>query len=204
VTTDATTLRYAAFPRAGVLTDVLLVVLGAGLIAAAAQVSIPLGFTPVPVTGQTFAVLLVGSALGTARGGASGSLYLLVGLLGAPIYADGQGGWDVVAGASGGYLIAFPLAAALSGWLAERRWDRRFNSAVSAMLTGNVLIYAIGLPWLALELNTGLERTLELGFYPFVIGDVIKLYLAAALLPTAWSLIGDRRGSSEPRDSSER
>ena len=196
-TTHATTLRYAAFPRSGLLTDVALVVLGAGLIAAAAQVAIPLGFTPVPVTGQTFAVLLVGSALGTVRGGAAGSLYVLVGLLGVPVYADGQGGWDVVAGASGGYLIAFPLAAALTGWLAERRWDRRFNSAISAMLTGNVLIYAIGLPWLALELNTGLERTLELGFYPFVIGDVIKLYLAAALLPTAWRLLGGRRDSSE-------
>jgi biotin transport system substrate-specific component len=197
VTTDATTLRYAAFPRAGLLTDVGLVVLGAALIAAAAQVSIPLGFTPVPVTGQTFAVLLVGSALGTVRGGASASLYLLVGLLGVPIYADGQGGWDIVAGASGGYLIAFPLAAALTGWLAERGWDRRFSSSIGAMLTGNVLIYAIGLPWLALELNTGLERTLELGFYPFVIGDTIKLYLAAALLPTAWRFLGGRRGSAE-------
>lgn len=196
MTGDATTLRYAAVPRTGLLADAALVVLGAGLIAAAAQVSIPLGFTPVPVTGQTFAVLLVGSSLGTVRGGASGSLYLLVGLLGVPVYADGQGGWDVVAGASGGYLVAFPLAAALSGWLAERRWDRQFRSAVSAMLTGNVLIYAIGLPWLALELNTGLERTLELGFYPFVIGDVIKLYLAAALLPTAWRLVGGRRGSA--------
>jgi biotin transport system substrate-specific component len=195
---EATTLRYAAFPRSGLLTDAVLVVAGAGLIAAAAQVSIPLGFTPVPVTGQTFAVLLVGSALGTLRGGASASLYLAVGLLGAPIYADGDGGWDVVAGASGGYLVAFPLAAALSGWLAERRWDRRFNSSIGAMLTGNVLIYAIGLPWLALELNTGLERTLELGFYPFVIGDTIKLYLAAALLPAAWRLVGRRRDSSQP------
>jgi biotin transport system substrate-specific component len=197
VTTNATTLRYAAFPRSSLLTDVVLVVAGAGLIAAAAQVSIPLGFTPVPITGQTFAVLLVGSSLGLVRGGAAGFLYVLVGMLGAPVYSDGDGGWDVVVGASGGYIVAFPLAAALTGWLAERRWDRQFRSAVSAMLTGNVLIYAIGLPWLALELNTGLERTLELGFYPFVIGDVIKLYLAAALLPTAWRLIGRRDSSRE-------
>lgn len=167
--------------------------LGAGLIAAAAQVSIPLPFTPVPITGQTFAVLLVGSSLGTVRGGASGSLYLLVGLLGVPVYADGTGGWDVVSGASGGYLIAFPIAAALAGRLAERRWDRRFSSAVGAMLTGNVVIYLIGLPWLAVVLDTGLERTLELGFYPFVVGDMLKVYLAAALLPTAWRLLGERR-----------
>ena len=193
MTSAATTLRCAAIPRTGLLTDAALVTLGAGLIAAAAQVSIALPFTPVPITGQTFAVLLVGSSLGTVRGGASGSLYLLVGLAGVPVYADGTGGWDVVSGASGGYLIAFPIAAALSGWLAEHRWDRRFSSAVGAMLTGNVVIYLIGLPWLAIVLDTGLERTLELGFYPFVVGDMIKLYLAAALLPTAWRLLGERR-----------
>lgn len=195
MTAAAATLRQAAVPRTGLLTDALLVTLGAGLIAAAAQVSIALPFTPVPITGQTFAVLLVGSSLGMVRGGASGSLYLLVGLLGVPVYADGTGGWDIVSGATGGYLIAFPIAAALAGWLAEQRWDRRFSSAVGAMLTGNVLIYAIGLPWLAIELDTGLERTLELGFYPFVVGDMVKLYLAAALLPTAWRLLGKRRDS---------
>lgn len=195
MTSAATTLRYAAIPRTGLLTDAVLVAIGAGLISVAAQVSISLPFTPVPITGQTFAVLLVGSSLGTVRGGASGSLYLLVGLAGVPVYADGTGGWDIVSGASGGYLIAFPIAAALSGWLAEQRWDRRFSSAVGAMLTGNVLIYVIGLPWLAIELDTGLERTLELGFYPFVVGDMLKLYLAAALLPTAWRLLGERRYS---------
>ncbi|MBA2461183.1 MAG: biotin transporter BioY [Actinobacteria bacterium] len=195
MTGDATTLRYAAFPRAGLLTDIVLVALGAGLIAAAAQVSVPLPFTPVPVTGQTFAVLLVGSALGTVRGGSAGSLYLLVGLAGVPVYADGTSGWAIVSGATGGYLIAFPLAAALAGWLAEHRWDRRFSSAVGAMLTGNVLIYLLGLPWLAVVLDTGLEKTLELGFYPFVVGDMVKLYLAAALLPSAWRLIGGRRDS---------
>jgi len=195
MTGHATTLRYAAFPRAGVRADVVLVALGAGLIAAAAQVSVPLPFTPGPGTGQTFAVLLVGSALGTVRGGSAGSLYLLVGLAGVPVYADGASGWAVVSGATGGYLIAFPLAAALAGWLAEHRWDRRFSSAVAAMLTGNVLIYLIGLPWLAIVLDTGLEKTLELGFYPFVVGDMVKLYLAAALLPSAWRLIGERRDS---------
>lgn len=195
MTGHATTLRYAAFPRAGLATDVVLVALGAGLIAAAAQVSLPLPFTPVPVTGQTFAVLLVGSALGTVRGGSAGSLYLLVGLAGVPVYADGSSGWAVVSGATGGYLIAFPLAAALAGWLAEHRWDRRFSSAVGAMLTGNVLIYLLGLPWLAVVLDTGLEKTLALGFYPFVVGDMVKLYLAAALLPSAWRLVGERRDS---------
>jgi biotin transport system substrate-specific component len=96
----------------------------------------------------------------------------------------------VITGASGGYLISYPFAAALTGWLAEHRWDRRFSSAVGAMLTGNVLIYLFGLPWLAIVLGTSLEKTLELGLYPFVPGDTFKLYLAAALLPAAWRYAG--------------
>lgn len=195
MSTDAATLRAAALPRSGFAADVALVCAGAALIAGAAQVSIPLPFTPVPVTGQTFAVLLVGAGLGTLRGGASALLYVLAGLVGAPVYASGAHGLAVVTGATGGYLISFPLAAALSGRLAERRWDRRFSSAVGAMLTGNVLVYLVGLPWLSVSLGTGLERTLELGLYPFVPGDLLKLYLAAALLPSAWRLVGRRGGA---------
>jgi biotin transport system substrate-specific component len=189
VRADAATLRLAVFPRSGLLTDALLVVAGAGLVALAAQVSIPLPFTPVPITGQTFAVVLVGASLGALRGTASLSLYLAVGLLGAPIYADGKHGWDVVSGATGGYLVGFVLAAWLTGFLAERRWDRSFSSAISAMLSGNVVIYLVGLPWLAAVLNTNLEKTLELGLYPFVPGDVLKLYIAGALLPVTWRAV---------------
>ncbi len=190
---DAATLRLAAFPSARRLTDAVLVALGTALIAGAAQVSISLPFTPVPITGQTFAVLLVGASLGTVRGGASSLLYVLLGIAGAPVYAHGASGWAIVAGASGGYLVSFPLAAALTGRLAERRWDRRFSSAVGAMLTGNVVIYLVGLPWLAVVLGTGLEKTLEYGLYPFVPGDTFKLYLAAAVLPAAWRLVGALR-----------
>lgn len=194
MSTNAATLRLAAFPRAGLLTDALLVAGGAGLVAAAAQVEIPLGFTPVPITGQTFAVLLVGASLGSVRGFLSLALYLAVGLLGAPVYTEGNGGWEYFAGATGGYLIGFLIAATVAGLLAERRWDRKLSSAIAAMLTGNVIIYAVGLPWLANELGTGLDRTLELGLYPFVIGDVLKLYLAAALLPLAWRLVDGATG----------
>jgi biotin transport system substrate-specific component len=185
---DAATLRFALLPWTGLLADAVLVTAGAGMVAVAAQVSIPLPFTPVPITGQTFAVVLAGASLGAVRGTASLSLYLAVGLLGAPVYADGRHGWDVVSGATGGYLIGFIVAAGLTGWLAERRWDRRFSSALAAMLTGNVVIYLVGLPWLAVVLDTGLEKTLELGLYPFVPGDMLKLYLAGALLPVAWYL----------------
>jgi biotin transport system substrate-specific component len=99
----------------------------------------------------------------------------------------------VITGASGGYLLSYPLVSALTGWLAERRWDRRFSSAVGAMLTGNTLIYLCGLPWLAVVLHTNLEKTLEYGLYPFVPGDLFKLYLAAAALPAAWRFAGRLR-----------
>jgi len=186
---DAATLRLAVFPRPRALTDVLLVLGGAGFVALAAQVSFELPFTPVPITGQTFAVLLVGASLGALLALASLGLYLFVGALGAPIYAEGNGGWETLTGPTGGYIVGFALAAFLIGALAQRRWDRRFSSAVAAMLTGNVLIYLVGLPWLAEKIDAGFETTLEQGLYPFVVGDLLKLYLAGALLPSVWRLV---------------
>lgn len=191
---DAATLRLAVFPRSGLLTDVLLVLAGAGFVALAAQVSFELPFTPVPITGQTFAVLLVGASLGALLGLASLGLYLFVGALGAPVYAEGSHGWEVLTGPTGGYIVGFVLAAALIGALAQQRWDRRFSSAVAAMLSGNVLVYAVGLPWLAVDQGLGFEDTLEAGLYPFVVGDLLKLYLAGALLPGAWRLVERLRG----------
>jgi biotin transport system substrate-specific component len=176
-------------PRQGLLADSALVLGGTGLVAAAAQISVSLPFTPVPITGQTFAVVLVGAALGTVRGFASLFLYLWLGVAGAPIYAHHDHGWSVVTSASGGYLVGFVLAAAFTGFMAERRADRRLSSSISSMLTANVLIYLVGLPWLAIVLDTNLEKTLEYGLYPFVPGDIFKLYLAGALLPGAWRIV---------------
>lgn len=186
---DALTLRLAVLPRAGLAADAALVVAGATLVALAAQLVVPLPFTPVPITGQTFAVLLVGASLGSVRGSSSLLLYLLAGIAGAPAYHNQGSGFEHLAGPTGGYLVGFVVAAWLTGFLAERHWDRRFASAVAAMLSGNVVIYLIGLPWLAVALSTGLERTLELGLYPFVVGDLLKLYLAGALVPGAWRLV---------------
>ena len=169
---------------------------GTGLVAAAAQLSVNLPFTPVPITGQTFAVVLVGASLGAVRGAASLLLYLGLGVAGAPIYAHHASGWSVITGATGGYIVGFVVAATLTGLLAERRWDRRFSSAVGAMLTGNVLIYLVGLPWLAVVLHTNLEKTLQYGLYPFVPGDVFKLYLAGAALPSAWRVVEHAGGRS--------
>ncbi len=184
---DAATLRLAVLPRAGFLADVLLVVSGAALVALAAQVRIPLD--PVPITGQTFAVLLVGASLGAVRGFSSLLLYSLAGITGAPVFQEQSHGWEYFTGATGGYLVGFVVAAAVTGWLAERRWDRRFASAVAAMLTGNVIVYLLGLPWLAHIANLDVLATLQKGLAPFLPGDLVKLYLAAALLPGAWRLV---------------
>ena len=186
---DAATLRGAVFPRSNALADVGLVAAGAALVALAAQVRFNLPWTPIPVTGQTFAVLLVGASLGAVRGLASLGLYLAAGLIGAPVFTGGGAGWETVSGATGGYLVGFLVAAALTGWLAERQWDRRFSSAIAALLTGNVVIFAFGLPWLAYVAGSGFQETLVDGLYPFVVGDLLKLYLAAALLPAAWRLV---------------
>jgi biotin transport system substrate-specific component len=190
---EAATLRWAFFPGTGLVTDVLLVLGGGGFVALAAQVSFDIPGTPVPITGQTFAVLLVGATLGALLGLASLGLYLFVGALGAPIYAEGNHGWEILSGPTGGYIVGFVLAAGVIGWLAQRRWDRRFSSAVAAMLTGNVIIYLVGLPWLAEDLDIGFTETMEFGLAPFVVGDLLKLYLASALLPGAWRLVENLR-----------
>lgn len=186
---NAATLRLAAFPRTSLISDTLLVLAGTGLVAGAAQISFKLAFTPVPITGQTFAVVLVGASLGAIRGTASLLLYMWVGVAGAPIYAHHSSGWDVITSASGGYIVGFILAAAITGVLAEHGWDKRLSSSIGAMLTGNVIIYLVGLPWLAVALKTNLEKTLEYGLYPFVPGDTFKLYLAAAALPISWKVV---------------
>ena len=194
---NAATLRLAVIPRTDLITNALLVLAGAAFVALAAQFEIKLGFTPVPITGQTFAVLLVGATLGSLLGAASLALYFVVGLLGAPVYSGGDGGWTIVKGATGGYLVGFIVAAFVTGLLAERRWDRKFPSSVTAMLTGSVIIYAFGLPWLAHILHTNAQETLEAGLYPFVIGDLLKLYLAGALLPAAWLAVKRFRGDQD-------
>ena len=194
MTSHSATLRAVAFPRANLITDALLVLAGTGLVAAAAQISVKLPFTPVPITGQTFAVVLVGASLGSLRGTSSLMLYLLLGIAGAPIYAHHDSGWSVITSASGGYIVGFVIAAAVTGFLAEQGWDRRLSSSIGAMLTGNVIIYLVGVPWLAVVLDTNLEKTLEYGLYPFVPGDIFKLYLAAGILPATWRLVERFRG----------
>jgi biotin transport system substrate-specific component len=194
--TQAATLRQAVLPRSSLATDVLLVLAGTAFVSLCAPISIHLGFTPVPITGQTFAVLLVAAAYGTVRGTASLLLYLLIGIAGAPVYAEQGHGWEVFSGATGGYIVGFVVAAALTGYLAERGWDRRFSTSVTVMLTGNVVIYVFGLLWLHHSLGVNWPKALEYGLYPFVPGDIFKLYLAALALPGAWKLVERMKGRS--------
>lgn len=165
-----------------------LVVGGSLLLALSAQISIPLWFTPVPITGQTLGVLLVGAVLGSRRGALAIVLYLIEGGSGLPFFAGGGSGWATFSGTTGGYLIGFVAAAYAVGWLAERGWDRRFWTAAAAMLVGEFFIYLIGVPWLAYFV--GARDALPLGMFPFIPGDIAKLVIAALVLPSTWSLVG--------------
>lgn len=174
-----------------VAADVLLILGGSLFTALMARITIPLPFTPVPITGQTLAVLLTGAALGSRRGALSMAAYVLEGALGLPVFAGGTAGLKRLTGPTGGYLIGFIAAAFVIGWLAERGWDRRPLSTALAMLIGNAVIYLFGLPWLALFLGgfSGPKGALMLGLLPFIPGDLLKLALAAFLLPSAWWLV---------------
>ncbi|GAA3208270.1 biotin transporter BioY [Microbacterium terregens] len=178
-------------------TDATLVLAGTALVAGAAQLTIP--FWPVPLTAQTFAVLVVGTALGPLRGVLSMILYLVLGVIGLPIFSQGTSG-SLFSLTSGGYIVGFIAAAGVVGWLARRAWDRRIVGMFVAFLAGSAVIYAFGLPWLYVSLSnlgpavwqdtmgyqTLIGATLGAGFLPFILGDVVKALFAAALVPLAW------------------
>lgn len=179
------------WPRTGpAVRDVLLVLGGAALTAVAAQLAITLPWSPVPYTFQTFAVLLVGTALGVRRGGAAIALYVLAGAIGLPVYAEGAAGIGQLLGFTGGYLAGFVLAALLVGRLAEMGWDRSVLRAAGLMLAGTLLIYALGVPVLALTTGMDLPTALYRGAGVFLPWDLIKVLVAAGALPLAWRVVG--------------
>ena len=168
------------------------------LTAAGAQISIPLGFTPVPLVMQDMVVLLGGAALGSRLGMAAQVVYLLAGISGLPVFAASpvlpQGPLRLL-GPTGGYLISYPFAAFLTGYLAERGFDRRYSTSVLAMACGLVVIFAFGVTWLAIFARpaaVGFDAALRAGLYPFLLGDVFKIFLGAAVLPGMWALTGRR------------
>lgn len=194
---SSTTLALAASPsaaRSKVAWRLLLAFAGSWLVAGLAQIEIKLPFTPVPITGQTLGVLLVGASLGAGLGGVSMALYLAQGAIGLPFFSGGDSGAEFLrlSAVTGGYLWGFVLSAVVVGLLAERGWDRSIRSSIGAMFLGEVVLYLVAIPWLMQALDVGLGEALELGLAPFVVGDTIKLLLAAGLLPAGWRLVGKR------------
>ena len=178
-------------PRSRV-NSVLLVIGAAALTALAAQWEIHLPFTPVPVTGQTFAVLLTGAALGMTLGAAGQAVYVVAGAVGLPVYAGGNAGWSTAtAQGSAGYLIGFIVAAGFVGFMAERRQDRTFPTMFTAFIAGSFIIYSFGVIGLMILLDMTFTEAVVAGVVPFVLGDIIKAAAAGLLLPGAWRLLGE-------------
>lgn len=177
--------------------DAVLVVGFALLTAIAAQIEIPLGFTPVPLTGQTFAVLLSGAVLGMRRGALSQLVYWFAGLTGLPFYSGGAGGWEKGTGATMGYLIGFVVASGAIGYLAEKKHDRNFATSLPAMLLGSTIIYAFGAAWLSIHLNlplaNGEQNAISLGVAPFLVGDLLKALVAAGCTTSVWAAISKNK-----------
>lgn len=172
-----------------ILYELGLLIAGSLFLALSAQIAFDIG--PVPVTGQTMGVLLIGALYGSRRAVATLIAYLVEGAAGLPVFAGGTAGPAVLAGPTGGYLVGFVAAAFIVGLLAERGWDRNFWTTAAAMFLGSATIYLFGLPWLGLLV--GFDKMLAYGLLPFLPGDLLKLGLAAALLPSGWKLLGKLR-----------
>jgi len=186
--TRRTVMIEALWLRSGVAREVALVLGGSLLIALSAQLRLVLPFSPVPISGQTFAVLLLGALYGSRRGPATVMTYLALGAVGLPIGAGGALGVAWLLGPTGGYLVGFVAAAYVVGTLSERGWDRKPWTTAAGMIIGNGIIYAAGIVWLSKFV--GWQAVLGAGFYPFLVGDAFKIALATILLPAGWKLIG--------------
>jgi biotin transport system substrate-specific component len=180
-------LLHAFLPRVSPAQSALLILAGSLLVALCAQISLPLPFSPVPVTGQTFAVLLLGATLGARRSAAALLLYLAEGAAGLPVFAPvGLPGLARLLGPTGGYLLAFPAAAFLLGWLVERMPRRRGWNWLTAVLAAEAAIFAVGVPWLKLVTGVGWSTAAQLGLLPFLPGTIFKAVLLTACLPASW------------------
>jgi biotin transport system substrate-specific component len=178
------TLADVAIPRPAAAHHIALILGATALTAAAAQLEIRLPWTPVPITGQTFAVLLSGAVLGPRRAFAAQVLYLLCGIAGMPVFSGGAFGPQQLVGPTGGYLMAFPFAAAVTGFLAARGWDRHFPTMAAAMLLGSAVIFASGLAWLSRFMPA--SALIASGLAPFIPGDLVKTTFAALAFPAIW------------------
>ncbi|MGB7624166.1 MAG: biotin transporter BioY [Terriglobia bacterium] len=186
-----------AFPDVDFFTKSLLVLACSGLMGLSSRLSLPLPFTPVPVTAQTFAVLILAGLLGMRMAISVQLLYLAQGFAGLPVFAPGST-WGIarLLGPTGGFLVGFIAAAAVVGWMADRGYGKRLGSALVMMILGSAAIFAVGVPWLKWVMRVDWMQALNLGFWPFLIGDVYKVVLAALLLPGSWRLFAKARPSA--------
>jgi biotin transport system substrate-specific component len=182
-------LRTAVFPRSTALNNALFVTVGTLFIAGLAQISLPIPGSPVPVTGQTLGVLLIGTSYGAVLGLSTLLTYLLVGIAGAPIFAGGGHGLSRLTGATGGYLVGMVVASLVVGFLAGRKWDQRLRTALPTMLLGNAIIFSFGLFWLHAFTGKNWSWTLAAGFTPFILGEVLKIAIAGTSLPIVWRFV---------------
>ena len=194
----------AVWLKVGVGREVVLILGGSLLIALSAQVQFVLPFSPVPITSQTFAVLLLGALYGSRRGPATVVTYLGLGVVGLPVFAGGTSGLVRLLGPTAGYLVGFLAAAFVVGLLSEKGWDRKPWTTAASMIIGNFIIYAAGILWLSKFV--GWQAVLSTGFLPFLAGDALKIALATILLPAGWKFIGRsaQQQSMPPNNSLER
>ncbi len=190
---NSQSLRATVFPRSTVLTQGLFVMAGVAFIALLAQIAIPVPGSPVPVTGQTLAVLLIGTTYGARLGVLTFATYLLAGVAGAPIFApsatSANHGIDRLIGATGGYLVGMLIASLVLGYLADRKADQKFRTSFPALLLGDAIIFTLGLLWLQQTLDLSWAKTIAAGFTPFILGEAIKIAITATSLPLVWRRI---------------
>mgnify|MGYP000028109546 CR=1 FL=1 len=190
---SATSLRSSLIPRTTALTNAVLVVSGVLGLAALAQIAVPVPGSPVPVTGQTLGVLLLGTTYGSTLGFTTFALYMLAGIAGAPIFApsatSANHGIDRIMSATGGYLVGMLVASLLLGYLADRKADQKFLTSYSALLLGEVVIFGFGLTWLHNSLDLSWSATIAAGFTPFIIGEILKIAIVGTSLPLIWRKI---------------
>ena len=186
-------LRATVFPRSSALTQVLFVAAGVAFISLLAQIAIPVPGSPVPVTGQTLAVLLIGTTYGARLGVLTFATYLLAGIAGAPIFApsatSANHGIDRLIGATGGYLVGMLIASLVLGYLADRKADQKFRTSFPALLLGDAIIFTFGLLWLQQTLDLSWSKTIAAGFTPFILGEALKIAISATSLPLVWRRI---------------
>ena len=192
MTFPASSLRASLLPQSSVLTKATLIASGTLFLAALAQISIPVPGSPVPVTGQTLGVLLIGTTYGSGLGLATFAMYLLAGIAGAPVFAGASSGIEKITGATGGYLIGMMVATFLLGILANRQMDQRFLTALPTMLIGTLTIFTFGLFWLHHFTGNDWTWTFKAGFVPFIFGEVLKIIIAGTSLPVVWRFVNKK------------